>query len=140
MGPHVNLTPKVSGAARSAATEGHQQGPGQWRSHGPCWRPLDRPVRVSGLARRCPLCKGNWLRCGKVGGGTAKDRTVNGAQCPTVRVVKGDVIGTGESMRVDIPFERLSKTTYPRRCRLPPCHNAASFLCTMGIAARGLKP
>jgi len=33
-----------------------------------------------------------------VGGGTAKDRTVNGAQCPTVRVVKGDVIGTGESM------------------------------------------
>jgi hypothetical protein len=55
-------------------------------------------VRVSGPALRRPLCKGNWLRCGKVGGGTAKDRTVNGAQCPPVRVVKGDVIGTGESM------------------------------------------
>ena len=61
--------------------------------------PLELTVRVSGLALRRPLCKGNWLRiCGKVGGGTAKDRTVNGAQCPTVRVVKGDVIGTGESM------------------------------------------
>jgi hypothetical protein len=78
---------------------------------------VELTVRVSGLARRCPLCKGNWLRCGKVGSGTAKDRTVNGAQCPTVRVVKGDVIGTGESMAIDIPFERLSKTTYPRRCR-----------------------
>lgn len=36
-----SLTLKVSSAARSAATEGHQKGPGQWRSHGPCWRPLD---------------------------------------------------------------------------------------------------
>ncbi len=46
------LTPKVSGAGRSAATEGYQQGPGQWRSHGPCWRPLDRPVR---LVDRCAV-------------------------------------------------------------------------------------
>lgn len=54
----IGLTPKVSGAVRSAATEGHQQGPGQWRSHGPCWRPLDRPVRrafdcLAGPTHRC---------------------------------------------------------------------------------------
>jgi len=42
-------------------------------------RPLEQLVRVSGPSARRPLCKGNWLRCGKVGGGTAKDRTVNGA-------------------------------------------------------------
>ena len=37
------LTPKVSGAGAEGV--GHRQGPGKWRSHGPCWRPLDRPVR-----------------------------------------------------------------------------------------------
>ena len=51
------LTPKLSGAVRSAATEGHQQGPRQWRSLGPCWRPLERPVRrwilVRGVALHC---------------------------------------------------------------------------------------
>ena len=57
----AGLTPKVSGAGRSAATEGYQQGPGQWRSHGPCWRPLDRPVR---LVDRCAAMQvhGNSVR------------------------------------------------------------------------------
>ncbi len=72
------LTPKVSGAGRSVATEGYQQGPGQWRSHGPCWRPLDRPVRLvhegEGVenAKTCrvfhlrfevALVNGAWLGC-----------------------------------------------------------------------------
>src|SRR6218665_912258 len=52
----MGLTPKVSGAGRSAATEGHQQGPRQWRSLGPCWRPLDRPVRL--VVRRHSGLKG----------------------------------------------------------------------------------
>jgi len=62
-----------------------------------------------------------WLRCGKVECGAAEDRYSNGAYCPRVSVVMGDVIDIGESAWrfrngcTDIPFERVSKTTYPMR-------------------------
>jgi hypothetical protein len=37
-------------------------------------------------------------RHGKVDGGAAEDRSGNGAQCPRVSVVLGDVIDIGESV------------------------------------------
>jgi putative transposase len=36
-------------------------------------------------------------RCGKVEGGASEDRSCNGAHCPRISVVLGDVIDTGES-------------------------------------------
>ena len=44
--------------------------------------------------------------CGKVECGAGECRYRNGAQCPRVRLVLGDVIDIGESA-VDIPFQRL---------------------------------
>ena len=38
-----------------------------------------------------------WLRCGKVESGAAEDRSDNGAFCPRLSVVLGDVIDIGES-------------------------------------------
>jgi len=63
------------------------------------------------------------FRGGRVEGGVAEDRFGIGAFCPRVSVVMGDVNEIGESYRRpcahggDIPFKRVSKTTYPMRHR-----------------------
>ena len=59
--------------------------------------------------------------CGKVEYGAAEDRCSIGAICPRVSVVMGYVSDIGESgwqfrnCHSDIPFKRVSKTTYPMR-------------------------
>ena len=55
-------------------------------------RPKIAPKKHGRLA---PL----WLRCGRVERGAAEDRYSNGAYCPRVSVVMGDVIDIGESVK-----------------------------------------
>jgi len=76
--------------------------------------PKTAPKKHCGTAR---------LRSGRVEDGAAEDRFGIGAFCPRVSVVMGDVNDIGESYRrpwahgADIPFKRVSKTTYPMRHR-----------------------
>ena len=64
-----------------------------------------------------------WPSSGRLEDGAAEDRLGIGASCPRVSVVMGDVNDSGESYRRpcahggDIPFKRVSKTTYPMRHR-----------------------
>jgi hypothetical protein len=47
------------------------------------------------------------VSCGKVECGAGEGRYRNGAQCPRVRLVLGDVIDIGEPACACIPFQRL---------------------------------
>ena len=93
-----------------------------------CWVRVERPVSEQfrplcpNIAPKKHVVEASlWLRCGKVEDGAAEDRYSIGAFCPPVSVVMGDVIDIGESAWrfcngcTDIPFERVSKTTYPMR-------------------------
>jgi len=61
--------------------------------------------------------------CGKIDAVLRKTGKAMVQKCPWVSVVMGDVIDIGESDLVvfwfDIPFERVSKTTYPTQCHHP---------------------
>jgi hypothetical protein len=78
---------------------------------------------IGPLPKTAPKKLRGRLGDGRVEDGAAEDRFGIGASCPRVSVVMGDVNDIGESYRRpcahggDIPFKRVSKTTYPMRHR-----------------------
>ncbi|MBL0011414.1 MAG: hypothetical protein IPP22_11345 [Nitrosomonas sp.] len=70
-------------------------------------------------ARRAEETSGIRARGVKLECRAGKDRHIIGANPPVFSVVKGYVGDIGESVTTDIPFERVSTTTYPNQRGIP---------------------
>ena len=127
MGMNVNLTPQLEELVRSKVASGLYTSASEVVRE--ALRLMDEQDRLreakleqlrsdirQGLAKYSARCRrsrrGNtaWSGCGKVEWGAAEDRFGNGAHCPRVSVVMGDVIDIGESagqFAAVVPISRL---------------------------------